>query len=40
VDGQSALASAETLNRILAGNTDDRGFITNEHRYLAIAQHA
>jgi SAM-dependent methyltransferase len=40
VDGQSALASAETLNRILAGNVDDRGFITNEHRYLAVTQHA
>jgi SAM-dependent methyltransferase len=38
VDGQSALASAAILNRILAGNVDDRGFVTNEHRYLAIAQ--
>jgi hypothetical protein len=38
VDGQSALASAATLNRVLAGNVDERGFVTNEHRYLAIAQ--
>jgi SAM-dependent methyltransferase len=38
VDGQSAVASAATLNRVLAGNVDERGFVTNEHRYLAIAQ--
>jgi SAM-dependent methyltransferase len=38
VDGRSALADAATLNRILAGNVDERGFVTNEHRYLAIAQ--
>ena len=38
VDGQSALASATILNRVLAGNVDERGFVTNEHRYLAIAQ--
>jgi SAM-dependent methyltransferase len=38
MDGQSALASAVTLNRILAGNVDKRGFITNEHRYLAVTQ--
>jgi SAM-dependent methyltransferase len=38
VDGQSAVASAATLNRVLAGNADERGFVTNEHRYLAIAQ--
>jgi SAM-dependent methyltransferase len=40
VDGQSALASAATLNRILAGNVDERGFVTNEHRYLVVAQNA
>jgi hypothetical protein len=39
VDGPSALASAAILNRALAGNVDERGFATNEHRYLAIAQH-
>lgn len=38
LDGSTALASAATLNQILAGNVDDRGFVTNEHRYLAIAQ--
>jgi SAM-dependent methyltransferase len=40
VNGQSALASAVTLNRILAGNVDERGFVTNEHRYLAVTQKA
>ena len=39
VDGQLALASVATLNRVLAGNVDERGFVTNEHRYLAIAQY-
>jgi hypothetical protein len=38
VDGKSALASAVSLNRVLAGNVDERGFVTNEHRYLAVAQ--
>jgi SAM-dependent methyltransferase len=38
VDGQSALASAAVLNRVLAGNVDARGFVTNEHRYLAVVQ--
>jgi hypothetical protein len=38
VDGRSAVASAARLNRVLAGNVDERGFVTNEHRYLAIAQ--
>jgi SAM-dependent methyltransferase len=38
MDGKSALASATILNQILAGNVDERGFVTNEHRYLAIAQ--
>jgi SAM-dependent methyltransferase len=38
VDGQSALASAAILNLVLAGNVDERGFVTNEHRYLAVAQ--
>jgi hypothetical protein len=40
IDGQSALAGAATLNQILAGNVDDRGFVTNEHRYLAVAHNA
>jgi hypothetical protein len=38
IDGSAALSSAASLNHILAGNVDDRGFVTNEHRYLAIAQ--
>src|SRR5271170_222361 len=37
LDGSSALASAAALNRVLAGNVDERGFVTNEHRYLAVA---
>lgn len=40
VNGQSALASAAILNQVLAGNLDERGFVTNEHRYLAIAPSA
>jgi hypothetical protein len=35
MEGSAALASAVTLNRILARNVDERGFVTNEHRYLA-----
>lgn len=31
VDGQSALADSATLNRVLSGNVDERGFVTNEH---------
>ena len=38
VDGRHALASAVTLNQVLAGNVDKRGFVTNEHRYLAVTQ--
>lgn len=37
LDGTAAVASAEALNRVLAGNVDERGFVTNEHRYLAVA---
>lgn len=36
--GHEALKSVETLNRVLADNVDERGFVTNEHRYLAVAQ--
>jgi hypothetical protein len=36
--GASALASADALNSVLAGNVDERGFVTNEHRYLVVAQ--
>lgn len=40
LNGAAALASAHALNRVLAGNADERGFVTNEHRYLAIAESA
>ncbi|HUB40337.1 MAG TPA: class I SAM-dependent methyltransferase [Streptosporangiaceae bacterium] len=36
--GSAGIASAATFNEILAGNVDRRGFVTNEHRYLAIGQ--
>ena len=36
--GATALASAAVFNQVLAGNVDRRGFVTNEHRYLAIGQ--
>jgi hypothetical protein len=38
LDGAAALASADALNAVLAGNVDERGFVTNEHRYLVVAQ--
>jgi hypothetical protein len=38
LDGGSALASADALNAVLTGNVDERGFVTNEHRYLVVAQ--
>ncbi len=38
VDGAPALTSAAAFSQVLAGNVDDRGFVTNEHRYLAISQ--
>jgi SAM-dependent methyltransferase len=38
LDGSAALARADTLNAVLAGNVDERGFVTNEHRYLVVAQ--
>jgi SAM-dependent methyltransferase len=38
LDGAAALASAGALNAVLAGNVDERGFVTNEHRYLVVAQ--
>lgn len=36
--GGDALEDVYLFNKILEGNVDSRGFITNEHRYLAIAQ--
>jgi hypothetical protein len=38
IDGTAAIASAAALNKILDGNVDERGFVTNEHRYLVVAQ--
>lgn len=38
LDGPAVVASADAFNRVLDGNVDGRGFLTNEHRYLAIAQ--
>jgi hypothetical protein len=38
LDGSAALASADALNAVLAGNVDERGVVTNEHRYLVVAQ--
>jgi hypothetical protein len=38
LDGSAALASADALNAVLADNVDERGFVTNEHRYLVVAQ--
>jgi len=36
--GGEAVASVEVFNEILRGNVDHRGFVTNEHRYLMVAQ--
>jgi hypothetical protein len=38
LDGSAAVASAAALNKVLEGNVDERGFVTNEHRYLVVAQ--
>lgn len=38
LDGAAVVTSAATFNKVLAGNVDPRGFVTNEHRYLAIGQ--
>lgn len=38
--GSEALQNVDVLNKILAGHVDDRGFVTNEQRYLAIAKRA
>jgi hypothetical protein len=38
VDGAAAIANVDTLNAILSGNVTDKGFTTNEHRYLAVAR--
>lgn len=38
LSGKEVLESVSTLNDVLAGNVTNQGFITNEHRYLAIAK--
>jgi SAM-dependent methyltransferase len=38
LDGSAALADVDVLNAILHSNVDERGFVTNTHRYLAVAQ--
>jgi hypothetical protein len=36
--GAAVVTSAAAFNKVLARNVDRRGFVTNEHRYLAIGQ--
>jgi len=38
LEGAAVVMSVATFNKVLAGNVDRRGFVTNEHRYLAIGQ--
>ena len=38
LDGAAAISHVDALNSVLANNVDKRGFITNEARYLVIAQ--
>lgn len=38
IPGSAAIANADILNRILSGNVNERGFVTNEHRYLSVAK--
>lgn len=38
VAGPAALVSADSLNSVLRGAVSSRGFTTNEHRYLVVAQ--
>ncbi|MGI8406241.1 MAG: hypothetical protein ACR2OE_16030 [Thermomicrobiales bacterium] len=36
--GEKLLRDVDTFNRMLDGNVDERGFVTNEHRYMIVAQ--
>jgi len=36
ISGAEAMSSVDTFNRILLGMAEERGFVTNEHRYLLI----
>jgi len=38
IAGGDAIADVETLNAILKGNVSEQGFVTNEHRYLVVAE--
>ncbi|GAA4267761.1 class I SAM-dependent methyltransferase [Frondihabitans peucedani] len=38
IDGARAIGDASSLNAILQNNVSADGFVTNEHRYLAIAE--
>ena len=38
LEGAAAISQVDALNSVLANNVDQRGFITNEARYLVIAQ--
>ena len=38
VDGSAAITNVNALNAVVHGNVTDKGFSTNEHRYLAIAR--
>ncbi len=40
VVGSDALKDAAALNRILNGNVNEKGFVTNEQRYLVVAKNA
>ena len=37
--GSEILQSVNLLNHVLEGNVDNRGFVTNEHRYLVVAKY-
>jgi SAM-dependent methyltransferase len=36
ISGAEAMSSVDTFNRILLGMAEERGFVTNEHRYLLV----
>ncbi|MBT2566229.1 hypothetical protein J7I84_06900 [Arthrobacter sp. ISL-85] len=38
VDGSGAIADVDAFNAILHGSVTEREFVTNEHRYLAVAR--
>jgi hypothetical protein len=38
IPGGKLIGDAGAFNRMLAGNVDERGFVTNEHRSMIVAQ--